>query len=213
MNNDIVKATRSMSYRALVSYIRKIHEVRYFMPPFAGTELESRALAAYIAGGLHGKDVQEPQQAAGTAAKGQALFEENCSSCHAVEDLAAAFEGVEQNEIVEMLKTLNEISDEMEPFDGSEEEQQLLSGYLSSLNEVETQEEVIDGKEVFKIHCTMCHGVSDMKKRTVSLERQDIFTMLGKLDQLQKAMPPFKGTTPERKALADFLASNKQGGQ
>lgn len=212
-NNDIVRATSSMSYRALVSYIRKIHEVRYFMPPFVGTEQESRALAVYIAGGLHGKDVQKPQQGAGTMAKGEALFEENCSSCHSAEDLAGAFEGLQQNEIVEMLGTLDEISDEMEPFAGSEEEQDQLSGYLITLNEEEKQQEVIDGKEVFNAHCTMCHGVSDMKRRTVNLERQDLFTMLGKLDQLQKAMPPFRGTAQEREALADFLDSNNQGGQ
>ena len=217
-NNDIVKATSSMSYRALVSYIDRIHEVRYFMPPFASTKQELRALAAYIAGGLHGKDIQEPQQVTGAEAQGAALFEDNCSSCHEVEDLAAAFEGVEQNEIVEMLRSLDEISDEMEPFDGSKEEQGLLSGYLATLDEEEQleeeqQEDVIDGQEVFNTHCTMCHGVSDMKRRTVGLERQNLFTMLGKLDQLQKAMPPFRGTEQEREALADFLDSINQGGQ
>lgn len=212
-NNDIVRATSSMSYRALVSYIRKIHEVRYFMPPFVGTEQENRALAAYIAGGLHGKDVQETQQVATSMAKGEVLFEENCSSCHGVEDLAGAFEGVQKGEIVEMLRTLDEISDEMEPFGGSEEEEDQLSEYLITLNEEEKQQEVNDGNEVFNTHCTMCHGVSDIKRKTVNLDRQDIFTMLGKLDQLQKAMPPFRGTEQERDALADFLDSNNQGGQ
>jgi mono/diheme cytochrome c family protein len=132
-NNDIVKATSSMSYRALVSYIKKIHEVRYFMPPFAGTEMESRALAAYIAGGLHGKEVQEPQQEAGKsgAVSGAALFEENCSSCHAVEDLTGALAGEDKAEIVGKLKTLNEISDEMEPFGGTEEEHEALADFLS----------------------------------------------------------------------------------
>ncbi len=132
-NNDIVKATGSMSYRALVSYINKIHEVRYFMPPFAGTEMEGRALAAYIAGGLHGKDVQEPQQEEGMAGAvtGGVLFDEHCASCHAVEDLTSALAGEDQAGIVEKLKTLNEISDEMEPFSGTEQEHKVLADFLS----------------------------------------------------------------------------------
>ncbi len=134
-NNDIVKATSSMSYRALVSYIKKIHEIRYFMPPFAGTETEGKALAAYIAGGLHGKDVQEPQQEIGVAGavNGAVLFDENCASCHAVEDLTSALAGEDKTEIVEKLKTLNEISDEMEPFGGTEEEHKTLADFLSGM--------------------------------------------------------------------------------
>ena len=212
-NNDIIKITSSMSYRALVSYIQKIHEIRYFMPPFAGTEQEGRALAAYIAGGLHGKDVQEPQKAAGDGEKGAALFEENCSSCHAVEDLVSVFDGQEKEEIIETLKTLNEISDEMQPFSGSEEEHEQLAAYLSGQNDKEKPEEVIDGKDVFSAHCTMCHGAADMKRRVVNRDREEIFIMLGRLEQLQKAMPPFKGSVQEREALADFLGNINKGGE
>ena len=211
-NNDIVKATSSMSYLALVSYVGKIHEVRSFMPPFVGTEQESRALAAYIAGSLHGKDFQEAQQMAGTAKSGISLFEENCSSCHAIEELTGALEGIEQQEIVGMLRTLNEISDEMQPFSGSDEEHAQLAAFLNGQNE-EKQEAVIDGIDVFSTHCTMCHGVEDMKKRVGARKRQEIFTMLGRLEQLQKAMPPFKGSEGEREALADYLNSISQGGQ
>jgi hypothetical protein len=51
-----------------------------------------------------------------------------------------------------------------------------------------------------------------MQRRVVKKERQEIFTMLGRLEQLQKAMPPFRGTAVEREALADFLAGLNQGG-
>ncbi|MGB3211342.1 MAG: c-type cytochrome [Desulforhopalus sp.] len=212
-NNDIVGLTGNMSYRALVSYIEKIHEVRYFMPPFAGTEQERKALAAYIAGGLHGKEVQESPQMAGDMDKGAILFEENCSSCHAAEDLAGAFEGADKDEIVGMLKTLNEISDEMEPFAGTEQEHSQLAAFLSQNGDAETKEIVIDGQDVFNMHCTMCHGVPDMKRRTADRGRTELFVMLGRLDQLQKAMPPFRGTAQEREALADFLLSINQGGE
>jgi mono/diheme cytochrome c family protein len=127
-----------MSYPALVSYIRRIHEVRYFMPPFAGTELESRALAVYIAGGLQGKDVREPQPAA-TAKSGATLFEEHCSSCHTAEELTGSLAGVAQDEIVGMLKTLNEISEEMQPFSGSAEEHEQLAAFLSGQSDTKNQ--------------------------------------------------------------------------
>lgn len=136
-NNDIVKATANMSYRALVNYLAKIHETRYFMPPFAGTEDERKALAAYIAGELHGKDAGEPEEALTADDQGRILFEENCSSCHVAEDLAAPLEGQGTNEIVELLGKLNEISEEMPPFAGTAEEGEALAGFLDSLNKGE----------------------------------------------------------------------------
>jgi len=133
-NNDIVAATQSMSYRALVKYIEKIHQVRYFMPPFAGTEEEGKALAAYIAGGLHGKEIAEQKEAVDPAEMGKILFGENCSSCHEVDDMVDPMQGTEKQEIVEMLQTLDEISEEMEPFSGTEQEQNVLADFLDSLN-------------------------------------------------------------------------------
>jgi mono/diheme cytochrome c family protein len=212
-NNDIVKATGSMSYNALVSYIRRIHDVRYFMPPFVGTDLESRALTVYIAGGLQGKDVQEHREETGTSKNGAALFEENCSSCHAVEDLTSVLDGVEIEEIVGMLKTLDEISDEMQPLAGSEEDHVQLASFLSGQSVTKEQEAPMNGADVFDTHCTMCHGITDMKEKTENMDRQELFTLLGRLDQLQVGMPPFKGTEPEREALADFLESINKGGE
>jgi mono/diheme cytochrome c family protein len=134
-NNDIVRATGNMSYRALTKYIGKIHEVRYFMPPFAGTEEEAKALAAYIAGGLHGKDVAETKEVTGSLETGKVLFEDNCSSCHEAAELHAALQDNNQAEIIEMFSTLDGISDEMEPFEGSEEEQSQLADYLRSIEQ------------------------------------------------------------------------------
>jgi hypothetical protein len=52
-----------------------------------------------------------------------------------------------------------------------------------------------------------------MKENTENMDRQELFTLLGKLDQLQVGMPPFKGSEPEREALADFLESINKGGE
>jgi len=212
-NNDIVRLTGKMSYRALENYIKKIHEVRYFMPPFAGTGQEGRALAAYIANGLHGKDVQDPVRTAEGKAAGLGLFEDNCSSCHAAEDLNGIFAGVAIEEIIGRLASLNEISDEMQPFTGTREEQELLAAFLKGEEQGEQPEKGTGGKAVFTTHCTMCHGVTDMKRRVANKERQELFSMLGRLEQLQRAMPPFRGTRQEREVLASFLATLGQGGK
>jgi mono/diheme cytochrome c family protein len=224
-NNDIVEATAKMSYRALVGYLGKIHETRYFMPPFVGTEDERSALAAYIAGGLHGKDISEPEPVAGGIDQGKALFEENCSSCHVLDDLAAPLQGRSRKELVEMLGKLNEISEEMTPFAGSAEEGEELAGYLYALNsqagapaEVKGETPASDeggdqGRQAFQNHCNSCHGLEDLQMKTAERDRPEIFSLLGRLEQVQKAMPPFRGSAAEREALADFLESLKKGEQ
>jgi mono/diheme cytochrome c family protein len=131
-NNDIVSRTARMSSTALTSYIGRMHEIRPFMPPFAGTDSEARALAAYIVGDLHGKEVTE-ELAGGEAAPGKALFEENCSSCHEVKDMAAAMQGWDQRQIIDILGRLAEINEEMPPFAGTPVEKEALADYLDTL--------------------------------------------------------------------------------
>jgi mono/diheme cytochrome c family protein len=145
-------------------------------------------------------------------AQGPVLFEENCASCHALEDLSS-LQGVAQEEIVVMLRTLNEISEEMQPFDGSDEEHEQLAAFLGGYTDTVQQATAIDGQAVFETHCSMCHGVEEMAPMIGNIDRQEIFTLLGRLDQLESSMPPFGGTTEEQEALADFLANINQGGK
>ena len=209
-NNDIVSRTSKMSFQALSSYIKRIHQVRYFMPPFAGNDAEAEALAAYIAGGIHGKEILLKKEAEGDA--GAALFENNCSACHAAEDLAPAFEGVGLDEIGEVLATLDQISDEMTPFDGTEEEVQQLSGFLFSLNNelpADKQEEGGDGAALYENNCAACHSLEDMAALVDGWERGAIREALDKLDELVSEMPPYEGTAEEKDALADYINSLK----
>ncbi|BHH81942.1 c-type cytochrome [Desulforhopalus sp. 52FAK] len=219
INNDIVAASKSMSYRALTKYIDKIHERRYFMPPFVGNEMEVRALAAYIAGSLHGKDITEPEEkgSADLGAAGLALFEEHCSSCHGAEDLTPAFEGVAKEDIPEMLLTLDEISDEMEPFSGTDKEVQDLSLYLDSLNNplpTETSDtNDMAGPLLFEDHCSSCHEFDEMKGIVEGQGKEEIVNMLGSLNEISDEMEPFSGTAEEADVLAEFLAGGNGGAQ
>ena len=209
-NNDIVSRTSKMSFQALTSYINRIHQIRYFMPPFAGNEAEAQALAAYIVGGIHGKEIVLAKEEGGD--RGAALFENNCSACHAPQDLAPVLEGVGLEEIGEMLATLDQISDEMSPFEGTEEEAKQLSGFLFSLNNEPVPDQAgggADGNELYENNCSACHSREEMTGLVDGWDRATIREALDKLEQLVEEMPPFDGTPEEKEALADHINSLK----
>ncbi len=205
MNNDLKALTAQMSHNALVSYIGKIHQVRYFMPPFAGTDQEAAALAAYIASGLHGKELVAAADQ-GAADPGLELFESHCASCHDSADLAPATEAMSREEIVETLATLDEISDEMVPFEGSDEEAEQLASYLYFLSERDdAPATAIDGEALFESECSACHAVEDMGDLVSGWEKAEILEALGRLDELNDEMTPFTGSDEEKAALSDYL--------
>jgi len=203
-----------MSYTALAKYIGKIHKVRYFMPPFAGTPKEAQALAAFIAGDLNGKDVSEPKPSNAGNNSGKMLFEENCSSCHELADLAEKTAGWEQQKIRTALDKLNQLVKEMPPYDGTFAEKDQLVAFLYSLNHKEAVQPVVpsvDGKRVFEDHCSPCHASSDLAEKTAAWDRAKIRDALDKLNQLVEEMPPMEGTKAEKEDLADYLNSLKGG--
>ena len=212
IQNDIVAATRNMSYRALTKYIDTIHERRYFMPPFVGTDMEAKALATYIAGELLGKDTAEVVGEVDGLAVGMGVFEEHCSFCHAAEDLGFAFEGVSPSEIVAMLPTLNEISDEMEPFSGTAKEAEALGRYLNSLTEPAQEDAAVTGALLFEDHCSSCHELDEMVV-VQGQKKEELVRTLGTLNEISDEMEPFSGRAEEQEILAEFLANVKEGGQ
>ncbi len=213
-NNDLVPLTSHMSYKALVSYLGKIHQVRYFMPPFAGTQQEAEALAAFIASGIHGKEIVAEADKAEVADPGLELFESNCASCHEAADLGPATAEMERDEIVSMLATLDQLSDEMEPFAGSEEETAALASFLYYLSEradAPAPQPKVDGGAIFESECSACHGVDDMAGLIDGWELAQIREALDKLEELNEEMVPFEGSAEEKDALSSYL--HKLGGE
>ena len=207
-NNDLKALTGHMSHKALASYIGKIHQIRYFMPPFAGTQEEAAALATYIATGVHGKVRPAPEEQDNGADPGFGLFEEHCASCHDSGDLAPATEALDQAEIVTMLATLDEISDEMEPFEGTEEETAQLAAFLYFLNErPDAPGAAIDGAEIFEAECSACHAPEDLEGVFDAMELTEIHDMLDTLDEISDEMMPFAGSKEEKDALSTYLRS------
>ncbi len=183
------------------------------MPPFVGTEEEAKALAAFIAGDLHGKDVVEPQAAAGDPMlAGVALFEEHCAACHEAADITGAFEDVAVSDAEETLATLDEISEEMEPFAGSEQERQLLASWLGAMASGVPLQKKISGEPVFEEYCAACHGREDIAEPFAGLGAQEGREILATLDEISEDMEPFAGSEAEADALLEYLQQN-QGGE
>jgi mono/diheme cytochrome c family protein len=209
-NNDLMAQTAHMSHTALVSYIGKIHEVRYFMPPFAGTQEEAAMLASYIATGLHGKEPAAAVDGAGADA-GQEVFEIHCAACHESEDLGPPTEELNQAEIVELLAALDELSDEMVPFEGTEEEAAALANYLYFLSERDQASVSTSGSAeaagaaLFESECSVCHSAEDMAAMLDGWEPAEIRQALDTLDELSDEMIPFAGSPEEKEALSNFL--------
>ncbi len=210
-NNDLKARTANMSFGALESYIRRIHQVRYFMPPFAGNEAESRALAAYIIGTLHGKDVQ-PASARGSStreggADGAILFENNCSACHEMADLSAPLAEKEPAEIAGMLKTLDKISDEMVPFAGTAAEAEKLSFFLYSLANPDAPAAgpAGGGEAQFENNCSVCHSLADMTGIVAGWEKSAFRQALDALETLSDEMPPLEIAPEEKDKLTEYL--------
>jgi len=212
-NNDLVQLTEKMSYTALVAYINRIHEVRYFMPPFAGTADEAKALASFIAGEIHGKEIVEKSGAAGEPqALGAEVFENHCAACHSPDEVAPYFGGEDRQSISQSLLTLDEISDEMEPFSGSDQERAALVDYLMSENgELPEADGGKSGAAVFEINCSMCHEAEEVAELVTDWSTEEIFDNLGRLDELSDEMEPFAGSDEERQQLAAYLDSLKGG--
>ncbi|MEJ2033587.1 MAG: cytochrome c [Deltaproteobacteria bacterium] len=149
-NNDIVSRTRGMTFKVLEGFIERIHQVGSFMPPFAGTDLEAKALAAWIVKDLHGgkippiesllaeeKTGSEP--AAAATPSGKEVFEEHCSFCHQLgpgpNPIAARVAGWSRSRIRKALDHLPELKSAMPAFTGSAREKDALADFLASLNQ------------------------------------------------------------------------------
>lgn len=129
-SNDIIQKSKAMSYSALIKYIERIHQIRYFMPPFAGNEEEAKALAAFIAGDLLGKEVKEVEKA---KLDGKTIFEDNCSSCHEPEEFEDLISGWDKERIRKALDMLEKLNPEMPPYNGTPQEKDTLTEYLLKL--------------------------------------------------------------------------------
>ncbi|HET6421115.1 MAG TPA: c-type cytochrome [Geobacteraceae bacterium] len=132
-NNDIAVRTAFMDYPSLYNYIGKIHQIRYFMPPFAGSDSERKALAFYIIRGIQGKPVAFTEERHVSTEKGEELFETHCTICHPKELVKERTAGWDRKKIRWALDNLNRLQSAMPDYGGTPEEKDQIADYIFSM--------------------------------------------------------------------------------
>ncbi len=102
----------------------------------------------------------------------------------------------------------------MPPFAGTDEERQMLAGYLallggaapSALGPPAPAADI--GQAYYDSNCAACHGPDgvapfDPRQRKPA----EFYEMIGRLPAINEMMPAFEGTDEERKALAEYMAA------
>jgi len=206
-----------MDYPVLVNYLARIHDIRYFMPPFAGTEAERKALAYYIVKGIQGKDVTVPAvQPTAAQSQGEELFTRHCSPCHPVSLVKARTASWDKQKIRWSLDNLNKIQSAMPDFQGTSAEKELLAKYLHALQGENARDAHDEGKEVFENNCAMCHslreGANPVLPMMTGWSRERVRGSLDMLQNLKGGMPALQASDEEKDALAMFLHRSLQGG-
>jgi mono/diheme cytochrome c family protein/cytochrome bd-type quinol oxidase subunit 1 len=216
-NNPIDVRTAAMDYPVLVNYLARIHDIRYFMPPFAGNEAERKALAYYIVKGIQGKDITVPAgQPTAAQSKGEALFTIHCSLCHPMSLVKARTASWDKQKIRWALDNLNKVQSAMPDFQGTSEEKELLAEYLQALQGEDDRDAHDEGKEVFENNCAICHslreGANPVLPMMTGWSRERVRGSLDRLQSLKGGMPALQASNEEKDALATFLYRSLQGG-
>ena len=102
------------------------------MPPFVGDADDAAALAAY----LQSQADPDPLAVANLteAQKAQIVFDRRCGGCHtmaATRPLAGTFEGLDEADATDIIQFLPDLTEQMPPFTGSDEELRLLIVHLT----------------------------------------------------------------------------------
>jgi mono/diheme cytochrome c family protein len=217
INNNIAVRTAFMDYPALVNYIGRIHEIRYFMPPFAGTEQEKKALAYYIVSGIQGKPVsmtEETHEESG--GKGKELFTKHCTICHPQSLVKERTAPWDKKKIRWALDNLNRLQSAMPNFNGTAKEKDLIAGYIFSLKKEEQGEGGDEGKKVFEENCSVCHSLrgreNPLLPKIAGWDLKRIRSALDMLEKLKGNMPPLQSSGKDKDELAEFLFESGQGG-
>ncbi len=211
INNDILPKTASMDFPAMTGYLLNVIHKRPYMPPFLGNKLEAMALAAYLVGDLHDKEV-DPALITASTDMGQKLYNDNCVGCHGIDiiqDWAAELTLVE---IIAGLESLSELNEMMTDFSGTLQEKQLLAGYLKSVV-TPPSSPVIDGKSVYDQNCVGCHGKDIIVAWAAGQTESAVSASLAKLGLLNPMMAGLSLNDQERLAMAAWLSAEQTGGK
>jgi mono/diheme cytochrome c family protein len=95
------------------------------MPSFPGSDVERRALAKYLSSEVESRRLTD----------GKEIFEKRCGVCHDVQGfrpLYESFQGYTREDVIDFLPLIGDMTDEMTPWSGTDDEASLLADYILS---------------------------------------------------------------------------------
>ncbi|HWR14214.1 MAG TPA: c-type cytochrome [Terriglobales bacterium] len=149
---------------------------------------------------------------AANATYGQQVFALQCGSCHSVDSYRAIrpkIRGWDAKYAAGIVPNLNLTRGTMPPFAGDATDAAALGMYLASIAPPAPAQQ--SGAEIFQARCAQCHTIGG-KMRPLAIAGSDvdsIDSILQQLDVMIPQMPPFTGTETERRALAQWLSTQK----
>ena len=149
---------------------------------------------------------------------GHQVFAMQCGNCHSVagyRSMTKRVRGWDATFATAAVPSLTLMRGTMPAFAGDARDAAALGGFLATLApatvQVHAGQETAAGREVFAMHCAMCHSVGG-KFRPLGIAGGDadsIVTMVKMLPDIEPRMPPFTGTEAEGHALALWLSAQK----
>ncbi len=152
------------------------------------------------------------------AAYGEALFQQQCASCHVAHGyrgMARRVNGWDADFAADILQHLPAMHGTMPPFAGNETDRKALGSYLAGLNPawhfaITDANRADVGAKVFDSRCGHCHSVNGkfrplrgvFEKQTAS-QVKDMFPVLG---SMSPDMPAFNAPDDQADALAYYIA-------
>jgi len=152
---------------------------------------------------------------------GREVFRLQCQSCHTISHYRGLRELIrdknwDESAIYFRLGSLDKmVNGAMPPFVGTDAEKRALASFLAGLNpDIRPRHDLpgpspeMTGGKVFEKNCSDCHVESPDDPLFSRLRRRgesEIYDVIGRLNAVNPAMPPFGGTERERKVLAAWL--------
>ena len=141
--NDITGTIKDWQQKRIIGIIGNLGGMTPYMPAFVGNDREREALGKWLFHITHPgvePGVAEPQSLEPKSAiSGRQVFDDYCSLCHeldgenAIRPKMVNYKGYDA--VFGMLGRLDEINEDMPPFEGTEEEKQALAQYLATLEQ------------------------------------------------------------------------------
>ncbi len=155
------------------------------------------------------------------AVAGREVFRLQCQSCHTVSHYRGLRQLIrarnwDESAIYFRLASLDRmLNGVMPPFLGTDAERRALARFLAGLNpDIRPRQALpgslpeMSGGKVFEKNCSDCHVESPddaLFSRVKRSDEAEIYDLIGRLNTVNPAMPPFGGSDTERKVLAAWL--------